>query len=73
MRSGTSYIDTLNLLYPEFHAFKSNGESPAAVKTRIPSGAVVLRLKFFRGFCSDDFVETWRVMIRCYYKLIVEF
>ena len=27
------YIDTLNLLYLEFHAFKSNVESPAAVKS----------------------------------------
>ena len=41
-------------------------------KARIPSGVVVLRLKLSSGFCSDDFVETWRVMIRCYYKLTVE-
>ena len=41
-------------------------------KARIPSSVVVLRLKLSRGFCSDDFAETWRVMIRCYYKLIVE-
>ena len=33
-------------------------------KARIPSGVVVLS--------SDDFAETWRVMIRCYYKFIVE-
>ena len=41
-------------------------------KARMPSGVVVLRLKFSRGFCFDDFAETWRVMIRCYYKLTVE-
>ena len=40
-------------------------------KARIPSGVVVLRLKLSRGFCSDDFEETWRVMMRCYYRLIV--
>ena len=41
-------------------------------KARIPSGVVVLRLKLSHGFCSDDFAETWRVMIRCCYKLIVD-
>ena len=41
-------------------------------EARIPSGVVDLRLKLSRGFCSNDFAETWRVMIRRYYKLIVE-
>ena len=41
-------------------------------KARIPSEVVVLRLKLSRGFCSNDFAETRRVMVRCYYKLIVE-
>ena len=41
-------------------------------KARIPSGVVVLRLKLSRSFCSEDFAETCRVMIRCYFKLIVE-
>ena len=33
MRFGTSYTDTLNLLYLKFHALKSSVESPAAVKS----------------------------------------
>ena len=41
-------------------------------KVRSPSEVVVLRLKLSRGFCSDDFAETWRVMVRCYYKLTVD-
>ena len=72
MRFGTNYGDTLNLLYLEFHAFKSNVESPGEVKSSKFTGVVVLTLKLFRGFCSDDFAEAWRVMISCYYKLIVE-
>ena len=41
-------------------------------KARIPYGVVVLRLKLSRGFRSNDFAETWRVTIICYYQLIVE-
>ena len=41
-------------------------------KVRISSGVIVLRLKLSLGFSSDDFAETWRVMIRCYYKLVVK-
>ena len=28
--------------------------------------------KLYRGFCSDDFAETWTVMARCYYELTAE-
>ena len=73
MRFGTNYSDTVNLFYLEFHALSQTWKALQRSKVRIPSGVVVLKLKLSRGFCSDDFAETWRVMIRVYYKLIVEF
>ena len=55
MRFGTSYSDTLNFLYLEFHAFKSNLESPGRSKVRGPSGVVVeiVQRFLFRGFCGN--------------------
>ena len=72
MRFGTNYSDTLNLLYLEFHAFKSNVETPATVKRSNSIWGCCLEVEIVPRFRSDDFAETWRVMIRCYYKLIVE-
>ena len=58
MRLGTSYVDILNLLYLEFHAFKSNVESPAAVKSSNSIWGCCLELEIvprflLRRFCGN--------------------
>ena len=52
--------------------FQSNVESPAVVKSSNSIWGCCLEVELSRGFCYDDFAETWRAVIRCYYKLIVE-
>ena len=57
MRFGTSYFDTLNLLHLEFHDFKSNVESPAAVKSSNSIWGCCLEVEIvprflFRRFCG---------------------
>ena len=58
MQVGTSYIDTLNLLYLEFHGFKSNVESPAAVKNSNSIWGFCVEVEIvpwflFRQFCGN--------------------
>ena len=55
---GTNYSDTLNLLYSEFHAFKSNVESPGAVKRSNSIWGCCLEVEnvprfLFRRFCGN--------------------
>ena len=49
---GTSFIWRFMLLSQMWKALERS-------KVRSPSEVVVLSLKRFRGFCSDDFAETW--------------
>ena len=58
MRFGTNYSDTLNLLYLDFHAFKSDMETPEAVKSLNSILGCCLEVEIvprfpFRRFCGN--------------------
>ena len=47
-------------------------KAPESSKPRRLPGVNILIFKLFQGFCSDEFAETRRVIMKCCYELIAE-